>query len=147
MFGIGIPELLFILALALIVLGPEKLPTVAKQLARFVGDLKRAADEFKEQIDLESLKDVGDLKPWEQEEENEDNSAKEEFSKKIEALEQTAKKLDIDQKDRIPGGVGPEWKIAKQEEKEANEEETLEKDEKEDPDNAPEEKPGDNPPT
>jgi Tat protein translocase TatB subunit len=59
MFGIGIPELLLILALALIVLGPDKLPQVARQIARYLGELKRASEELKSQIDMESIeKDI-----------------------------------------------------------------------------------------
>ncbi len=55
MFGIGLPELLLILALALIVLGPDKLPQLARQIAEYMGKLKRASDELKSQLDIESL--------------------------------------------------------------------------------------------
>ncbi|OEU49987.1 MAG: hypothetical protein BA871_04770 [Desulfuromonadales bacterium C00003096] len=55
MFGIGLPELLLILALALIVLGPDKLPQLARQIARYMGKLKRASEELKSQLDIESL--------------------------------------------------------------------------------------------
>ena len=59
MFGIGLPELLLILALALIVLGPDKLPQLARQIARYMGKLKRASEELKSQLDIESLeKDI-----------------------------------------------------------------------------------------
>ncbi len=62
MFGIGLPELILIMALALIVLGPDQLPKVAKQLARFVVDLKKASEEFKQQLDLEEFKEIKELK-------------------------------------------------------------------------------------
>ena len=61
MFGIGFPELLLILVLALIVFGPDKLPQLARQIARLVGDLKKASEEFKSQLDLdEALRDIED---------------------------------------------------------------------------------------
>ena len=37
MFEVGFTELLLIFALALIVLGPEKLPRVASQVGRWIG--------------------------------------------------------------------------------------------------------------
>ncbi len=60
MFGIGLPEMLLILALALIVVGPDKLPELARSVAKGVMDLKNAADELKGQIDKEAnpIKDI-----------------------------------------------------------------------------------------
>lgn len=58
MFGIGIPELIIIFVIALIVLGPEKLPQLARQLARLMTELKKAAEDFKSQMDIEALKDI-----------------------------------------------------------------------------------------
>ncbi|MBW1670282.1 MAG: twin-arginine translocase TatA/TatE family subunit [Deltaproteobacteria bacterium] len=59
MFGIGLPELLLIFALALIVLGPDRLPKLGRQIARYMVELKRASEEFKSQLDIESLeKDI-----------------------------------------------------------------------------------------
>lgn len=61
MFGIGMPEMLVILALALIVIGPKKLPDLAKSLGRAMREFKKATNELKETIQLESeLSDVKD---------------------------------------------------------------------------------------
>jgi TatA/E family protein of Tat protein translocase len=54
MFGIGMPEMLVILALALIIIGPKKLPDLAKSLGRAMREFKRATNEFKETIQLDS---------------------------------------------------------------------------------------------
>lgn len=54
MFGIGMPELLLILALALIVIGPKKLPDIAKALGRGLAEFKRATDELKNTFHEES---------------------------------------------------------------------------------------------
>ncbi len=53
MFGLGMPEILLILAIALMVIGPKKLPELAKTLGRAMGEFKNAAQDFKRSIDLE----------------------------------------------------------------------------------------------
>ncbi len=53
MFGIGMPEMLVILALALIIIGPKKLPDLAKSLGRTMREFKKATSEFKETIQLD----------------------------------------------------------------------------------------------
>jgi TatA/E family protein of Tat protein translocase len=59
MFGIGMPELLLILAIALIVIGPKKLPDLAKSLGRALGEFKKATNELKQSIHLDTgLSDV-----------------------------------------------------------------------------------------
>jgi TatA/E family protein of Tat protein translocase len=50
MFGIGMPELLLILGLALIVLGPKKLPELAKALGKGMAEFRRATDELKSEF-------------------------------------------------------------------------------------------------
>ena len=50
MFGIGLPELVVILAVALIVLGPQRLPEVARMLGRAYAQLRRASEEFQQTI-------------------------------------------------------------------------------------------------
>ena len=46
MFGLGMQELLVILVIALIVVGPQKLPDVAKALGRGLAEFKRTTEEF-----------------------------------------------------------------------------------------------------
>ena len=46
LFGIGLGELLLIMALALIVIGPERLPEVASQVGRTVADFRRQANQL-----------------------------------------------------------------------------------------------------
>lgn len=53
MFGIGFPELLMIMAIALIVLGPKRLPDIAKALGRGLSEFKRASDELKQTFEAE----------------------------------------------------------------------------------------------
>jgi len=48
MFGIGLPELILIMAVALIVVGPDKLPELAKSLGKGIVELKKAASTLKE---------------------------------------------------------------------------------------------------
>ena len=54
MFGIGLPEMILILALALIVVGPDKLPELARSLAKGVMELKKTAEGFKEALGEDS---------------------------------------------------------------------------------------------
>jgi len=63
MFGIGMPELILILAIALIVIGPKKLPDLAKSLGRAMREFKRATSEFKESIEIDDeVKELKDVK-------------------------------------------------------------------------------------
>ncbi|MGI8877155.1 MAG: twin-arginine translocase TatA/TatE family subunit [Candidatus Limnocylindria bacterium] len=50
MFGIGAGELLLLLVLALFVLGPERMPRLARDIGKTVGDLRRTSDELKQEF-------------------------------------------------------------------------------------------------
>jgi sec-independent protein translocase protein TatB len=53
MFGLGITEIFVILVVAVIALGPEKLPTVAVDVARFLKKLKGGIEDAKSALDSE----------------------------------------------------------------------------------------------
>ncbi len=50
MFNVGTPELLVILLVALVVLGPNKLPDAARQVGRFVGEIRRMSSGFQDEL-------------------------------------------------------------------------------------------------
>jgi len=61
MFGMGMPEILIILAVALIVLGPKKLPEMAKALGRGSAEFRKATQDFKQSLDADDdLKEARD---------------------------------------------------------------------------------------
>jgi len=53
MFGLSFSEILIILVLALILLGPRRLPEVAKQLGKGLREFKKATDDLKQQFESE----------------------------------------------------------------------------------------------
>jgi TatA/E family protein of Tat protein translocase len=60
MFGIGMPEMILILAIALIVMGPKKLPDLARSLGRAMREFRKATNELKETMQIDS--DLTDVK-------------------------------------------------------------------------------------
>lgn len=50
MFGIGFVEIAIIVAIALIVIGPEKLPDMMKVVGRTFGEFKRAAEDVRKSM-------------------------------------------------------------------------------------------------
>lgn len=64
MFGIGTSELIVILGVALIVVGPKKLPDLAKSLGKGLREFRQATDKIKETINeneaYQDLKEIRD---------------------------------------------------------------------------------------
>jgi len=60
MFGIGLPELIFIMVIALIVIGPSKLPDLARALGKGMAEFRKATQEIKESLDLDE--DIAEVK-------------------------------------------------------------------------------------
>lgn len=58
MFGpLGIPELLFILALALLIFGPRRLPEVGRTIGKSLAEFRRASTDLKRTINAELIQE------------------------------------------------------------------------------------------
>ena len=70
MFDLGWSKLIIIAMLAIVVVGPKDLPALLRTIGKFVGQIRRQADEFRRQFDdamrdteLDQIrKDVEDIK-------------------------------------------------------------------------------------
>jgi sec-independent protein translocase protein TatB len=56
MFGIGTTELIIILLVALIILGPTKLPGIARSLGKALGEFRRVTTDVQRTLNLEAAK-------------------------------------------------------------------------------------------
>jgi TatA/E family protein of Tat protein translocase len=55
MFGLGFQEIIIILVVALLIIGPRKLPDMAKSLGKAFREFKHATDDIKQNFDLDAL--------------------------------------------------------------------------------------------
>ena len=78
MFGIGMTELIIILVIALLVIGPEKLPELARTLGKGLAEFKKTAEDFRNTIheNLEVEEEKGKL--LKKTEQSKDNKSKNE---------------------------------------------------------------------
>ena len=110
MFGIGMPEMILILAIALIVIGPKKLPDLAKSLGRAFAEFKRATAELKESMDIDydldgvkktfegmkdELKDAVDLNKGFEPVDQQDDTARDDNKTLDEAVDMNHKKSPL----------------------------------------------------
>lgn len=74
MFGLGTSELIIILIIALIVLGPNEIPKIARTLGRGMRELERAKNDLKRNIEFSeddiNLDKIVDAKDEENKKEN-----------------------------------------------------------------------------
>jgi TatA/E family protein of Tat protein translocase len=65
MFGpLGIPELLFILVLALLIFGPRRLPEIGRTLGKGMAEFRRASNELKRTVNSELALDEAPAPAW-----------------------------------------------------------------------------------
>lgn len=57
MLGIGMQEIIIILVVALIIIGPKKLPDLARAMGRAMGEFRKAADDLKDNLDINGMKE------------------------------------------------------------------------------------------
>ncbi|SKA70845.1 sec-independent protein translocase protein TatB [Paucidesulfovibrio gracilis DSM 16080] len=67
MFGIGSTELVIIIVVALVVIGPQKLPEMMRTLGKGLAEFKRVGQDVKETLDNEVKQAEDEIKKQEQE--------------------------------------------------------------------------------
>jgi TatA/E family protein of Tat protein translocase len=63
MFGLGVPELIFILLLALLIFGPKRLPEIGRTLGRGMSEFRKASNELTRTLNAELALDENPAPP------------------------------------------------------------------------------------
>lgn len=99
MFGIGMPELLLIMALALVFIGPKKLPDIARALGRGMREFRDATDDLKRSIDI----DARVISPEKQNREHLHQTTKTEGNETSSGTEQAPESSAAEAEEQSPG--------------------------------------------
>ncbi len=102
MFGIGLPELIVIMVIALVVIGPSKLPDLAKALGKGLAEFRKASQEIKDSFNLDeeiktikedTIDTINDFKDSLDAEENKNEEVQEPGSESAEEMTVTDNKV------------------------------------------------------
>ena len=64
-FGLGVPELIFIMVLALLIFGPKRLPEIGRTIGRGMSEFRKASNDLKRTINVELALDEQPAPPVE----------------------------------------------------------------------------------
>ncbi len=107
MFGIGVTEIILILIVALVIVGPEKLPELARTIAKGFNEFKRTTNDIKRSIDFDS-----EPEERKRREPSEDETPKEE--PKDEVVEEKIKEIEEESEEVVSRKkAAPKKKVAK----------------------------------
>ena len=120
MFGLGMQEVIIILVVALLIIGPKKLPDLARSLGKALREFKGAADDFKQNLDI----DPGALTPRSNIKTTHNNSAKETIETVTVKDEKTVEETDKEEESSIEANA----EMDATDKKETKDSETIKKD-------------------